>query len=83
MMLSHETVYSSLISCVCSLRAVIRRYAHSPGRLIEEHDGRVVDELQGYGKPFLLSSGEVGCADASAFQQAQHVKDVLDLQIKL
>lgn len=43
----------------------------APGGLIEEHDGGIVDQLQGDGQSFTLTAGETAGARLSTFQEAQ------------
>lgn len=50
-----------------------------PGGLIEEHDGRVVDQLEGDGQSFTLTAGEIAGARLSTFQEAQRCQDLIDL----
>ena len=45
------------------------------GGLVEEHDGRVVDELEGDGEAFPLSAAEGGGAGLEALGEAQVGQD--------
>lgn len=50
-----------------------------PGGLIEEHDGRIVDQLEGDGQSFTLTAGETAGARLSTFQEAQRRQDLIHL----
>lgn len=50
-----------------------------PGGLIEEHDGRIVDQLEGDGQSFTLTAGETAGACLSTFQEAQRRQDLIHL----
>ena len=52
---------------------------HLPGRLVEEHDWRVVEQLQRDGEPLLLSPGEPDAARGAAGGQSQRLQYVIDL----
>lgn len=51
----------------------------APRGLVEEHDGRIVDQLQGDGQPFTLTAGETAGARLSTFQEAQSRQDLIHL----
>lgn len=50
-----------------------------PGGLIEEHDRRIVDELQRDGQALALAAREAASSRVGARQQAQGRQDLLDL----
>ena len=47
------------------------RHAHAPGWFVEEHDGRVVDELERDGEPLALTTRQVLGARVLRLQQTQ------------
>lgn len=51
----------------------------APCGLIEEHDGRIVDQLQGDGQSLTLTAGETAGARLSTFQEAQSRQDLIHL----
>lgn len=51
----------------------------SPGGLIEEHDGRVVDQLQGDGQALALAPRQGAGAGVRALQQPQGRQDLIHL----
>lgn len=50
-----------------------------PGGLIEEHDGRIVDQLQRDGQALPLAAREAASSRVGTRQQAQGRQDLLDL----
>lgn len=53
-----------------------------PGGLIEEHDGRIVDQLEGDGQSFTLTSREAACPSLSTFKETQSGQDLVHLTDK-
>lgn len=51
----------------------------APCGLIEEHDGRIVDQLQGDGQSLALAARETAGAGLSALQEAQSRQDLIHL----
>lgn len=51
----------------------------TPCGLIEEHDGRIVDQLQSDGQSFTLTAGETAGARLSTFQEAQSRQNLIHL----
>ena len=64
--------------CVCGV--VSGNTGYRPGGLIKEHEGWVVDQLQGDGQPFPLTPGEVTGPRLLSLQQAKCVQDLIHLQ---
>lgn len=63
--------------------ALEARGAVQPGcRLVEEHDGGVVHQLQGDGETLLLTAGEVGGHGLAVLCQTKGYQDFLDLECK-
>lgn len=51
-------------------------------RFVEEHNRRIVDQLQRNGQSLLLASGQVASQRATMLLQSECVKDFLDLRVK-
>ena len=54
----------------------------SPGWLVEEHDGRVVDEFKGDGQSLALTAGQVLRSSVLGLEQTQHSENLVDLPEK-
>lgn len=52
----------------------------SPGGLIKEHDGGIVDQLQGDGQPFTLTPRQTAGACLSTFLETQSGEDLIHLR---
>jgi hypothetical protein len=64
--------------CGCEELSISVRWV--PGGLVEEHDGRVVDELESDGEAFALAARQVGRARVLGLLQTQHAQDLIHLQ---
>lgn len=53
-----------------------------PGGLIEEHDRRIVDQLEGDGQSFTLTPGETAGTCLRTFQETQSRQDLIHLRHK-
>lgn len=51
----------------------------SPGGLIKEHDGGIIDQLKGDGKSFALTPGQTAGACLSTFLETQSSEDLIHL----
>ena len=61
-------------------RALPRALDHAPGWLVEEHDGRIVDELERDGEPLALAARQVLRPRVLRLQQRQRAQDLVHLQ---
>lgn len=52
----------------------------SPGGLIKEHDGGIVDQLQSNGQSFTLTPGQTAGACLSTFLETQSGEDLIHLR---
>lgn len=50
------------------------------GGFVEEHDRRIVDQLQGDRETLLLAAGQIPGHSATMLLQAQSVEDLFDLR---
>ena len=63
--------------------AITSHYTHHrPGRLVKEHDWRVVDELQCNWQTLALTAGQVGRARVDGVQQTQVTQHLVHLRDK-
>lgn len=73
----------NLISLEIMLRSDSKQMGNGlPGGLIKEHDRRIVDQLEGDGQSFTLTTRETAGARLSTFQKTKRSQDLVHLKRK-